>query len=442
MSEDTYDQYRRIRILWPDHLGLARGKYLPSALASKGSAFCATTFGLTYDRDIIPAEGGFLLEGLKDVHGTPVESTLRPSWEDPTIGVAVADLSLAHEAYTVSPRSTLQRALDDWAELGYTVKLGIELEGYLLQPTDDGGSEKYSNPRSMVYGTGPLGDPTGFTDAVLDAADACGFNVESANVEFDESQFEFTLRYDDAMAQADDAFLFRTLVREVALDMGLDFTFLGKPFPTVSGSGMHFNFSLVGPNGELALADESAETGASDLAMACLAGLVEHHNALAAICAPTINAFRRLQPGTLAGCWANWGVDHRNVTSRLPADGGSAMRIEHRLADGSVNVHLGAAAILQAARLGVVGKLEAPGQYTGDGFEDGGEGVGRCADSLAGALDDLEADSALVEAIGADVVSNYVTHKRNEVEVFEASGASIDGAELSDWETARYLPYH
>lgn len=442
MSEDTYSQYRRIRFMWPDHLGLARGKYLPSALADKGSAFCVTTFGLTYDRDILPAEGGHLLDGLKDVHGTPVASTLRPSWEDPTIGVAVADLTFDHGPYDVSPRCTLQRAIDDWAELGYEVKLGIELEGYLLEPDGEGGWRKFNNPRSMVYGTGSLGDPSGFVTAVLDAADDCGFNVESANVEFDESQFEFTLRYDDAMTQCDDVFLFRTMVREVALSMGLDFTFLGKPFPTVSGSGLHYNMSLVGKDGELSLVDDSTSHGASELALQCIAGLVEHHNALAAICAPTVNAYRRLQPGTLAGCWANWGVDHRNVACRLPADGGAAMRVEHRLADGAVNVHLGAAALLQAARLGVVNAMTAPDEYTGDGFGDGGEGVGRCADNLSGALDDLEADTALVEAIGPNVVSNYITHKRNEVEAFEASGASIDGDELSDWEVARYLPYH
>ena len=167
MSADAYSQYRRIRIAWPDHLGLARGKYHPPALAAKGSAFCATTLGLTYDRDIIPAEGGYLLEGLKDVHGTPVESTLRPSWEDPEIGVAVADLTFDNGPYPVSARSTLQRALDDWADLGYSVKLGIELEGYLLQPDGNGGWEKYANPRSMVYGTGSLGDPSGFMTCLL-----------------------------------------------------------------------------------------------------------------------------------------------------------------------------------------------------------------------------------------------------------------------------------
>ena len=118
------------------------------------------------------------------------------------------------------------------------------------------------------------------------------------------------------------------------------------------------------------------------------------------------------------------------------------MRIEHRLSDGAVNVHLGATAVLQAARLGVANALETPPQYTGDGFEDGGEGVGRCATTLTGALDDLEADAAFVEAVGANIVSNFVTHKRNEVEVFEASGAQVDGDELSDWEIIRYLPYH
>ena len=133
---------------------------------------------MAYARDLIPAPGAYLLEGLKDVHGSIELDSLRPSWESADVGVAIADLSLDHAPYAASPRTALQRALDDWNELGYSVKLGIELEGYLLQPDGDGGWEKFNNPRSMVYGTGLLGDPSGFHTDVLEAAEASGFLVE------------------------------------------------------------------------------------------------------------------------------------------------------------------------------------------------------------------------------------------------------------------------
>ena len=441
-TSHSFDAFSRIRMLWPDHLGLARGKYVPSSLAGNGSGFCVTTFGMAYDRDLIPAPGSYFFEGLKDVHGSIDTATLRPSWEDARTGVAVADLAIDDEPYGVSARSALQRALDDWAKLGYTVNVGIELEGYLLEPDDEGGWRRFSNPRSMVYGTGPLGDPSGFLDEVLATAEACGFLVESSNVEFDESQFEFTLRYDEALKAADDVFLFRTMVREIAIKRNLDFTFLGKPFPAVSGSGIHVNCSLVDADGAFVLADDTNEAGISDLARQCLAGLTTHHRALTALCAPTVNAYRRLQPGSLAGCWANWGVDHRNVTNRIPAEGGSSMRIESRLGDGAMNVHLGTAAVLQAARLGIQNSYPCPDQFVGDGFEDGGEGAERSATDLGSALDDLENDSVLSDAVGELLVANFVANKRHEVERFEATGASIESDELTPWELDHYLPYH
>lgn len=435
-------EYTRMRLLWPDHLGLARGKYLPAALADEGTGFCVTTFAMSYDRDLIDAPGGYLLDGLKDVRGVPDAASLRPSWESDRTCVAVADLSLDEQPYAASSRTALERSVAAWAELGYEVKVGIELEGYLLQPTEEDLYAKYSNPRAMVYGTGLLGDPSGFVTDVLDAADRCGFIVESTNVEFDESQFEFTLRYDDALRAVDDAFVFRVMVREIAIARGLDFTFLGKPFPAVSGSGIHTNFSLVDGEGINAMFDASDPHGLSALAKGCLAGLVEHHRALTALSAPTVNAYRRLQPGTLAGCWGNWGVDHRNVANRIPAEKGSAMRIESRLGDGSMNLHLAVAGLLEAARLGVVSELALPPAYTGDGFEEGGEGATRSATNLGAALDDLEADTELVAAFEPELIGNFLANKRHEYERFCATGESIDGDELTQFERDFYLPYH
>lgn len=435
------NDYSRMRILWPDHLGLARGKYLPASLAEEGTGFCVTTFAMSYDRELIDAPGGYLLDGLKDVRGVPDPASVHPSWESDRTCVAVASLSLDEQPYAVSSRAALERSLAAWAALGYTVKVGIELEGYLLQPTEDDAFAKYSNPRAMVYGTGLLGEPSGFLTEVLDTADRCGFVVESANVEFDESQFEFTLRYDDALRAVDDTFLFKVMVREIAIARGLDFTFLGKPFPTVSGSGIHTNFSLVDSEGINAMFDGDDPHGLSRLARGCVAGLVEHHRALTALSAPTVNAYRRLQPGTLAGCFGNWGVDHRNVANRIPAEKGSAMRIESRLGDGSMNLHLAVAGLLEAARLGVEAGLEPPAIYAGDGFEDGG-GAHRSATNLGAALDDLEADTDFVAAFEPELIANFVVNKRHEFERFCATGESIEGDELTSFERAFYLPYH
>lgn len=428
-------------MLWPDHLGLARGKYLPGDLAHKGSGFCATTFALSYDRDLIDAPHAHLNDGLKDLHGTPEADTLRPSWEDDRTGICMADLKLDHAPFPASSRSALQRAIADWADLGYHPKVGLELEGYLMERRTDGAWARYSNPRSMVYGTGRLGDPSGFLDEVMMVSEQCRFRIESTNVEFDESQFELTLHYDDALRAVDDAFLFRTMVRELAIARGLDFTFLGKPFPGVSGSGTHTNFSLYHDNGVSAMADSEDLHGISSLTRQCLAGLTTHHRAITAVSASNVNAYRRLQPGSLAGCWANWGVDHRNVANRIPAEGGSAMRIESRVGDGAMNLHLGVAAVLQAARLGVVNGYDIPPVYEGDGFEDGGD-VERSATSLGVALGHLEADVQLSDAIGSGVISNYVANKRHEAARFEASGASIDSDELTSFERDQYLPYH
>lgn len=434
--------YDRIRVMWPDHLGLPRGKYLPARLADKGTAHCVTTFALGYDRSMIPAPGSYLLEGLRDVLSTFDPLSVRPGWEDDRTGVAVGHLTFEGEPYTFSARHALQQAISGWEDLGYRPKVGIELEAYVLQPDGNGGWERWQTPRSMVYGTGKAADPDGLIDDIMRTAWASGFKLESINAEFDESQFELTLEYDDALKAADDAFLFRVLAREVALEHGLDLTFLGKPFVGLAGSGVHVNFSLEDARENNAFHDPDAGDGLSALAKGCIAGLVEHHRALGALCAPTVNAYRRLQPGALNGYWANWGYEHRCAANRIPDARGSGTRIENRVADGAVNVHLGVAAVLQAARLGVINGLNCPDPLTTDGFEEVNTDV--CvAESLGSALDDLEADPTFTEAVGADVCANYIANKRAEWERYiEVVGADEPGENVTEWELDQYLMYH
>ena len=104
-----------------------------------------------------------------------------------------------------------------------------------------------------------------------------------------------------------------------------------------------------------------------------------------------------------------------------------------------MNLYTGVAAVLQAARLGAL-SLTDPGEpCTSDGFEDGGTTDLRCANNLGDALDGLESDTELGDAIGRDLVDNFVFNKRAEVDRFDGD---ITGDTLTDFETAMYLPYH
>jgi glutamine synthetase len=103
------------------------------------------------------------------------------------------------------------------------------------------------------------------------------------------------------------------------------------------------------------------------------------------------------------------------VTVRLSAEDGAAARIEHRMGDGAANPYTLVAAVLQAARLGVVHQHPLQAMETGDGLT-GQDATVSVADTLGAALDALEADSALVQAVGAELVANHVFIKRAEIE--------------------------
>lgn len=434
--------YDRIRVLWPDHLGVARGKYLPAHLAEKGTNHCVSTFALGYDRSLIPAPGSFLLDGLRDVLSTFDADQVHPGWEDDRTGVAVGHLTMDGEPYLYSARYALEQAIAAWDTMGYRVNVGLELEAYVLEPDGDGGWRRWRTPRSFVYGTGRLADPVGLIDDIMRTGEASGFRVESINAEFDESQFELTLEYDDALKAVDDAFLFKVLARETALKHGLDLTFLGKPFDGVAGNGLHVNFSVLDTDGNNAFEDTTAEDGLSSIAKNCLGGLVAHHQGLTALCAPTVNAYRRLQPGELNGYWANWGYEHRCAANRIPSARGAGTRIENRVSDGAANLHLATATVLQAARLGSVDEVNCPEPLTTDGFEEVNTDV-CCAASLAEALDHLKSDKALVSAVGNEVVENFIAIKEAEWERYlEAVGSDIPGGGVTAWELDQYLMYH
>lgn len=422
----------RIRILFGDQLNLARGKYVPVSEGEKGRArMCVGTYAVTYDKQLVAAPGGGLLDGLPDMEAVFDTQDFRPSWENGT-RIALADMHFKGESFALCGRSALKRAIAGWRALGLEPMVGIEMEAYIFQRDEAGAWVPYETPGAFVYGTGPFSDPAGLVEDIWACADACNLPIESINAEFDAPQFELTMRFADALKAVDDAFLFRQMAREVLYKRGYLLSFLPKPFADKSGSGLHFNISFSDKAGRNVFADDVASGQISDVMKGCIAGLLHHHEALAAIMAPLTNSYARLQPASLSGYWANWGIDHRSVTVRVSAETGSAARIEHRMADCAASPYVALAAALQAALLGYQNGYALPEPETGDGLETTNT-QRHTPHSLGEALDALDADDVLKQTVGTQLVDNFIAVKRQEVSI-------LDG-KTSGEQIAYYLHY-
>ncbi|MFM7331918.1 MAG: hypothetical protein ACKO1L_09710, partial [Brachymonas sp.] len=274
----------RLRVLFCDHLAIARGKYIPFKPGKGGVArFCRGTYGVTYEKELIPAPGAMVMEGLPDIELIVDANDVRSSWQANT-WVAVGDLRANDGTpLPMCGRSALKRAISDWNVLGYSPMVGIELEAFAFQMEADRSLRPYDTPAAHVYASGPFADPRGFSEAIWDKASAAGFHIDSMNTEYDAPQFEFTLTYDHALRAVDDIFLFRQLAREVAYQHGIMLTFMPKPILSVGGSGVHVNFSLADKDGKNTISGGHDSSKFNALTLGCTAGLMQHHAALAGI---------------------------------------------------------------------------------------------------------------------------------------------------------------
>ena len=280
----------------------------------------------------------------------------------------------------------------------------------------------------MVYTVGPQADPRGIVRQMTEAMAGMGMGTFAANHEFMNSQYEINLRHAPALTAADRAFRLKSAVKDVAAQAGMVATFMGKPFNDQGGSGFHLHVS-ADRDDDNAFFDRDGADGVSDELRRFTAGVLAHAPALMALLNPTINAYRRIVPDSLAPINISWGWDNRTAFVRIPAERGRATRVEIRIGDGSANPYLAIAAVLFAGLHGLRDELPLPEPVSGDAYTQ--EAGGSVPLSLESALDALEADEHLRDAIGDAIVTPFVAMKRFEIERHRAW--------VSDWERDEYL---
>lgn len=440
------DGVRAVRLLYTDLHGVARGKDIPlrhfAELCDEGVNFCAAVMGT--DLRHTPVVGGEI--GYIDFAVRPDLRTVRTVPWLPEVAWCLGEAWVldGSDHWPSCPRALLQRAVAAFEERGLSPVVAPELEFFLLERDAEahGGLRRYVDELSRVYTVGAVSDPREILLRMLLWCDELGLEAFAANHEYMSSQYEINLKHSDALDAADRAFMLKAAVKEIAVREGLLATFMGRPFGDQGGSGFHLHLSLSAADGHNAFADEGGPEGLSPLAGAFIAGVLEHAAGLQALLGPTVNAYKRILPDSLAPTHGNWGHDNRTAMCRVPLERGRRARVEVRTGDGAACAHLITAAILLAGLDGIDRGLLPPEPVVGDAYRlDDAHAGSRLPADLGAALDALEADATLVGLLGEPLVSTFLAMKRFEVERFAAAVGELDPDVVTAWELEEYAAH-
>jgi len=340
------------------------------------------------------------------------------------------------ERFMGAPRATLMRMMEEARSLGFEYRTGPELEFFLFERNE------WNEPDIARRH-----DEAGYFDATADRAvlvrqdmitalEAFGIEVEAGHHEAAPSQHEIDFRYGDALRSADHAVTFKYVLKAVAQQHGLYATFMPKPIYGVAGSGMHIHQSLARVDtGENAFSDPQAPYGLSEIARQFIAGQLAHARGMCAVLAPLVNSYKRLVSGFEAPVYVGWARVNRSALIRVPrATTPAAVRAELRCPDPSCNPYLAAAVMLACGLDGVRNQMHVPDPTEENLFESewARRGLPTLPGSLDEAIDALEQDPVVRDALGPHIYERFVNAKRQEWQEFRL--------QVTEWERKRYLP--
>jgi glutamine synthetase len=355
----------------------------------------------------------------------------------PGVAHAVCDGFAGGEALATCSRQMLQSVLERIKARGWTLWVGIEPEFFLLQKGQGGawqvadGQDRLDKPS---YDLKTIHRNAGFLEDMRSTLTQLGFELQQIDHEDACGQYEINYKFDHALAAADRYMLFKMTAHVVAERHGMVFSCMPKPVASAPGSGLHFHLSLTDAHGKAVFSDASGLLGLSQEGHQFAAGLLHHADALSALCAPTVNSYKRLASSTSASgttwspVWKSYGDNNRTCVVRTVAG-----RLEWRLPDPSCNVYAAIAATLAAGLSGMEQGLIAPQPCNEDLYERRASGASmpaRLPRSLHEALDALEADAVLRQAVGEAFCAQFVALKRAEWDAFNL--------QVSAWELQRY----
>ncbi|QJY47751.1 glutamine synthetase family protein [Pseudonocardia broussonetiae] len=380
------DEIHTVVVATPDLQGRLVGRRVPvegfARVVEEGVDVCTCVFAwdLTQSLELVEANVFTLCglhNGIPDFTLLPDLTTLRrAAWLD-GIAFCFADAvdKATREPLPISPRQILKQQIERLGAVGLRALTGTELEFYLFlnAPRDlrragfRGLEPTTLVPSDFMIHEGNLHEPF-FRALRRDLRDS-RIEVEAAQSEWGSGQWEMTFRYGEPLEMADRHALYKLAVRDSAAAAGMSATFMAKPLNQGQpGSSCHVHVSMVDLDGRPTFWDPAEEHGIAGTMAQAIGGVLEHAPDLMAWYVPTVNAYRRVNSGDVAGWGSTWGLDNRTTSVRVVGRHSHDLRFEFRLPGADTNPYLTLAGLLASARDGILGKTAPPPMTTGNGY--------------------------------------------------------------------------
>jgi glutamine synthetase len=360
-------------------------------------------------------------------------------WESTPTARLLCDVHLPGGApFAADPRQALKAVLAEARELGFEYSVSIEVEFFVFEDQVHDGAA--ARPLAPVDRTGYFEmqevRAANLCREAIEALRCFGVEVEATHAEVGPGQHEIDIAELGALAAADAVVALKWALRSLARRTHVLVSFMPKPLEDAPGSGMHVAQILVETaTGADAFFDPTERYALSSVGAQFIAGQLAHARGLSAIVAPLVNSYKRLSGGAEAPARVTWARIHRGALLRVPEPAaGRGTRLELRAPDPSCNPYLALAAMLKAGLDGVRNRLPLPEPADESALQLDAEGAD-IADplpaTLGEALEELNWDPVVREALGQPIFERFLTAKEQEWLAF--------GRHISTWELARYL---
>lgn len=340
------------------------------------------------------------------------------------------------EPLAADPRHILKNECDKAAALGLTLKIGAEIEFYLMERAKMPQLEPHDHKGYFDYT--PQSRAINICEQAMLALAGFGITCEMHHHEVGRGQHEIDTRFDTAIRAADNVLTLKLALKAYTSGSPLKATWMPKPLVGFAGNGMHVHQSLWREQTNQFFGANKPHN-LSDMAMSFLAGQLIHARALSAIVSPSVNSYKRLVTGYEAPVYICWGQTNRSALVRIPHSShdkaAQGARLEYRAPDPSANPYLAFAALLAAGLDGIQSNLKPPAAVEEDVYHMPEQvrrerSISSLPTDLRDALDAFEQDE-VVSGIFGQAKERYIAIKRQEWHDFSM--------QVTPWEVAHYL---